>query len=265
MRYSLFTFIYLFLSLNICSAQNQGYVEYEYFHPRATPVQRLATLHFDNKRSVFTFAKNGYDKLENKVTKQEDNGISGVFYASDSIGSVYFRDFEKKQVTYRTVPSKFVEAYVVIDEWGDISWEISDERKKIDTFMCRKAVGNFRGRSYTAWYAEEIRSSAGPWKLFGLPGLILEATDSENMFRAYAKKIVYPVTNPVVIAPNHNGKKVTIREYAVFMDNVGRDAMEKMKSTMPKKLGLGFTIIENKDDPKNRKFRDEKVFEWEVF
>lgn len=37
---------------------------------------------------------------------------------------------------------------------------------------------NFRGRTWTAWYAEQIPIDAGPWKLHGLPGLILKSTDN---------------------------------------------------------------------------------------
>jgi GLPGLI family protein len=45
----------------------------------------------------------------------------------------------------------------------------------------QKARGHFRGRDYTAWFAPSIPLAGGPWKLGGLPGLILEAYDDERL------------------------------------------------------------------------------------
>lgn len=255
--------IFFSLSFLACIAQKQGYVEYEYNHPRATPVQLKATLSFDETKSVFTYSKDALEKVDNKVERKEGGAISAIIVNSDPIGYVYFRDFQKQQLTYRTVPSKLIDAYVVTDVWIPIDWKILNERKRIGKFNCRKAKGTFRGRDYTVWFTEEIPVSAGPWKLFGLPGLILEAVDSEGMLKAVAKKIIFPAEKTVDIKPSYEGKPMTVREYAAFMDDAARIGMERMKAKMPRELAANFRIIENKDDPKNRKYRDEKTFEWE--
>jgi len=44
-------------------------------------------------------------------------------------------------------------------------------------YPCQKAKCNFRGRQWTVWFASDIPVSDGPWKLGGLPGLIMEAYD----------------------------------------------------------------------------------------
>ena len=48
------------------------------------------------------------------------------------------------------------------------------------------ATADFRGRRWTAWFATDIPVSDGPWKLGGLPGLILEAYDDgqQHVFTA---------------------------------------------------------------------------------
>ncbi len=58
------------------------------------------------------------------------------------------------------------------------NWQIDDSTKNIWGYECQKAVCNFRGRRWTAWFALDIPISDGPWKLGGLPGLILEAYDA---------------------------------------------------------------------------------------
>ncbi|WP_052089998.1 GLPGLI family protein [Porphyromonas canoris] len=60
---------------------------------------------------------------------------------------------------------------------GKISWKMLDGEKNILGYNCKKAEGTFRGRIWDVWYTEELDVADGPWKLNGLPGLILEAVD----------------------------------------------------------------------------------------
>lgn len=61
-------------------------------------------------------------------------------------------------------------------------WVLSDDTATVLSYVCRKAVCRFKGREWMAWFTPEIPSSEGPWKLFGLPGLILKAEDSEGHY-----------------------------------------------------------------------------------
>ncbi len=69
---------------------------------------------------------------------------------------------------------------------GDIAvpeWEVvADSAKTILGYSCQQARTTLYGRQWTAWYAEDIPMSYGPWKLGGLPGLILEAYDETRIY-----------------------------------------------------------------------------------
>lgn len=64
-----------------------------------------------------------------------------------------------------------------------IEWSFPDgEEKEICGCTCLKAEGSCHGRTWTVWYTIEIPIPYGPYVLGGLPGLILEAADSEGIF-----------------------------------------------------------------------------------
>lgn len=82
-----------------------------------------------------------------------------------------------------------------VEKNSKLDWQIENEIKKIGNFNCKKATTNFRGHEYTAWFTEDIPVPFGPWKLNGLPGLILEVYDTNKEFFVYFKSIEIPAKN----------------------------------------------------------------------
>lgn len=68
------------------------------------------------------------------------------------------------------------------DTYIQPEWTIEEGNYSYRGHTTHKATCHFMGRDWIAWYTEEIPSSAGPWLLSGLPGLILKAQDSEKLF-----------------------------------------------------------------------------------
>ena len=61
-------------------------------------------------------------------------------------------------------------------------WAMEEGENEILGHICRKASISFGGRDYVAWYAMDIPVNDGPWKLMGLPGLILKAETDDGAF-----------------------------------------------------------------------------------
>ena len=61
-------------------------------------------------------------------------------------------------------------------------WNLTPGDTTIVGYKCKKAICNFRGRDWTAWYTLDIPISDGPWKIDGLPGMLLKAEDSKGQF-----------------------------------------------------------------------------------
>lgn len=95
---------------------------------------------------------------------------------------------------------------------GGQEWTIMDETREILGYECQKAVCDFRGRSYTAWFTPEIPVSAGPWKFNGLPGLILAVADDAGQYNFEATGIRNVNNRPMTYAERQY-HKVSRKEY----------------------------------------------------
>ena len=62
------------------------------------------------------------------------------------------------------------------------TWQFHDETQEVMGYICQKATAKFKGRDYTAWYTLDIPVNDGPFKFYGLPGLILMVEDSDKQF-----------------------------------------------------------------------------------
>lgn len=87
---------------------------------------------------------------------------------------------------FRSVPDRVMTVYdyaglshgYYTEPLGEIQWEIADSTKNILGYDCVMATAHYHGRDWTAWFTPDIPLPEGPWKLTGLPGLILEASES---------------------------------------------------------------------------------------
>lgn len=64
----------------------------------------------------------------------------------------------------------------------DIAWTLSEDTVTVSGYLCQQATATYRGVEWRVWYTEEVPSSAGPWRLHGLPGLIVEAESEAHTF-----------------------------------------------------------------------------------
>lgn len=71
----------------------------------------------------------------------------------------------------------------------EMQWTVMEDSTKIILgYECVKAQSDYHGRTWTAWFTPEVPLSDGPWKLHGLPGIILGA-DGGDGFLIEAKEI----------------------------------------------------------------------------
>lgn len=127
----------------------------------------------NGKQSLFTMKEEGQHHAA-----LQDNTID---LRSDSMFTV-FKDHESNSLLFEFADLNQRPHYFA-DTLFPMEWITKEEHKMIGGIPCLKAVTRFKGRGYTAWYAPTITINDGPWKLGGLPGLILEAYDDDDNWR----------------------------------------------------------------------------------
>lgn len=70
----------------------------------------------------------------------------------------------------------------IYDDPTSFQWNILADKEKIGEYNTQKATTEFGGRKWTAWFAPDIPFQDGPYKFYGLPGLIVKIEDSEKNY-----------------------------------------------------------------------------------
>lgn len=91
-------------------------------------------------------------------------------------------------------------------------WTLAGKDSIIADYPCQQAETFYRGRHWTVWFTPDIPVSDGPWKLHGLPGLILQAEDSEHWFSFACIEIENAPYNELAV-PDKKYVDCTRKEY----------------------------------------------------
>ncbi|MVO08889.1 GLPGLI family protein [Flavobacterium sp. TP390] len=205
--------LFLFFSLTISAQQKQGIVNYGYiksiFHGQKQGEEYNAQLTFDSMHSYFVSEKDSLETITDKTITQpvftesnEGNETLGTIKLNSSelftnyVGNQVYFDREKDTLWSYVMGMGNI---YIKEKKPAFNWKFEKETKKIGKYTCHKATAPFRGRDYTVWYTTEIPIPYGPWKLNGLPGLVLEGYDSEYKIYFYFKNIQYPLKNEIKI------------------------------------------------------------------
>ena len=113
----------------------------------------------------------------------EKDGIYGDF-PHVRMSTYVYKNYPTGQMTITDQISS--QDYCYVDSLHTQTWTMGDSTREVLGYTCQQATADFRGRRWTAWFATDIPISDGPWKLGGLPGLILEAYDEgqQHVFTA---------------------------------------------------------------------------------
>jgi len=261
---NIFITAFLFFISGIVSGQHfHGEAIYQFMTKKDSKQMQLF---FNDTASMFVYDKIGLDTGNaTRISMYADDAKGTMIRSSsyDSTGEIIYRNFNRKDLIIRETRQPPFDAFTIKDDWITINWIITNDYKIFSGIKCRKAVGAFRGRKYTAWFAPEIQVPYGPWKLFGLPGLIVAAYDKNKVFNISLTSLCYPCDSVHVIRQPKEDSSKTIREFVKFRDNKGQALVEKIRTRLPEGMSVSdFNRSTSIEEERDRSF--EREYEWET-
>lgn len=198
----------LLLSITLSFAQKIGRANYDFpFKQKTNHLPQKATLYFDGKQSLFVWNVG----KEHEIF-QKDGLVEAIL--KDPEGMQIYKNLPQKQMKMRELA--MLEMYVSEEpKMPKFKWKITGNKRKIGEYECQEATTSFRGRDWSVWFTTAIPVSDGPWKFYGLPGLIIEAEDSKKDFAFRLTSIEYPCESCTaeMLKFSEKGKKVDFATY----------------------------------------------------
>lgn len=177
------------LSSLFYTAQNQRFI-YDYHFVRDTlnkteVNKELMYLDITKEGSKFysrdVFVKDSLliAKYEKEIAATGSMNVTGVVTPRNN-ALVTYKVFKTYPAFKTSLETRIgADSYKVLEE-RKIEWKILPEKETIGEFMAQKAIANFGGRKWTAWFSTELPFQDGPYKFHGLPGLIIKMQDESK-------------------------------------------------------------------------------------
>lgn len=190
-----------------------------------------------------------YEEQQKLDKPEASNGMS-VSISFSSAGKKYLNVKDKNSIVEDNI---FGKEFLIVEPLIKPEWRLIGETKKIGDYDCFKAelvipVSEKQKKEYeeflkneekkpalfkmekpedkvvTAWYTPEIPVSFGPDNYWGLPGLILEVNDGDNML--LCSKVVLNTKEKTKIKAPNTGEKVNQKKF----DEIQKKKFDSMKN-----------------------------------
>lgn len=260
------------------SAQNRFFYEYKFISDstdKADVKKEMMLLDIDDKGSNYY----SQDKFVSDSTSKAD--LEKQLKSSPSNITINRRD-KPGQVSYKVTKqypdfktylfTRISSDSYKIEEDQKPEWKILPDKEKVGVYNAQKATTNFGGREWIAWFATDLPFQDGPYKFYGLPGLIVKIEDktgSHTMTLVGNKTIAIAAEKQTELPQGiqiygMGGKEIEIDEkqfkkaWKSYVNDPTKNMREMMmKSTETSKVVFKTTSADGKEisDP-NQVFRE---------
>lgn len=245
------------LLLIICTtfnSQSKVIVEYDYNFAHMQGMKAFVIS--DQANSYFFFANDpaaNYKKLvETDFAAMNKLYVFDYDYDSENMYQRVFIVPRQKQPDVPRLASEKLE---------NLDWKISSQSKQILGYNAFLATTTFRGRDYSVWFTKDLKTEIFPWKLKGLPGVVLEFEDKDGFIKGVAKSIAintneeFPNKILTIFGKKKSEPLMPFKQLIELENEVFQDDMNKSIAALPP--GTEYEV------PDIREMALERSFEWQ--
>ncbi len=172
--------------LNAQNTANRFFYELTYKpHKDSAKLEKeMMVLDIDQNKSIYqSYTNIQMDSIADVIIKEAANTGFPDFKRMGNRRTQFTHQIAKsypiREVLYK---DRISMDYYSYRENPNLIWKISDEKQKIGNYSTQKATTGFGGRKWIAWFATEIPFPDGPYKFYGLPGLIVKIGDEAGNY-----------------------------------------------------------------------------------
>jgi GLPGLI family protein len=224
-----FLFSFLIFTFSYLSSQqvNRFIYELNYKEDSMATVYKSERmcLDIDDKDYIFrSYDRFRLDSLYNLNSNKEYEEVGNILYTIK-------RKANRNNFTITEVQGAIRYTF---DDAVVLDWSITNEKKRDDQGnQVQKAEAFFRGRKWTAYFNPEIPLNVGPYKFYGLPGLITEIYDDK---KDYVFKLIgnYKISKKAIDVPSSRyvDKDLTVskKKFLQIMEEYKKDPARDFKA-----------------------------------
>ncbi|QTV04891.1 GLPGLI family protein [Faecalibacter bovis] len=176
---NLIVLLIFYVSNSVFGQQNNFIIKYNLEYKKDS-----MSYHYDNDVMLLLYSHDKSIFIPENLYKVDSimNLGTANFSMISSLPKSNYKFHIKKDENRITYFDRIYTTNIYYEQRINFDWEITDETLNLNGYLAKKAITNFGGRKWIAWYTEEIPVSDGPYKFYGLPGLIIKIRDENNNF-----------------------------------------------------------------------------------
>lgn len=184
--------------------------------------------------SFYSYTKFVTDSIFREEMKRSGGFVNKQFDKGQNPGRISYQIFKNYPAGKVTLLDQIATGRFRCEEENETpAWQLLPDTMTILSYPCQKAACRFKGRDYEAWFTTEIPRGEGPWKLHGLPGLILKASDTQRHYVFECTGIEQPKADEPLLYGGAPYEPISRRNLDKIYERFAKDPIGYVTSTSP--------------------------------